>query len=148
MLLFFRNILQISNPIPISISESPKSDCISKVQKESELDWRAYSRILQCKNRPPQPSFRDLSQIIIQSNQELQLATEEGSFQSNPTSIRSNPDSSILVSPEPSNEQQVPSHHRHIFLEYWELSRSIDQTISRVKTNPNPTRMKTGDYST
>ncbi|KAM9962783.1 hypothetical protein ACTFIR_005700 [Dictyostelium discoideum] len=27
-------------------------------QEESELDWRAYSRILQCKSRPPQPSFR------------------------------------------------------------------------------------------
>ncbi|KAM9975414.1 hypothetical protein ACTFIW_007682 [Dictyostelium discoideum] len=48
-------------------------------QEESELDWRAYSRILQCKSRPPQPSFRDESQIIIvQSNQELQLATEKG----------------------------------------------------------------------
>ncbi|KAM9954306.1 hypothetical protein ACTFIW_003847 [Dictyostelium discoideum] len=32
--------------------------------------------------RPPQPSFRDESQIIVQSNQELQLATEEGSVQS------------------------------------------------------------------
>ncbi|KAM9950979.1 hypothetical protein ACTFIT_009736 [Dictyostelium discoideum] len=39
----------------------------------------SYSRILQCKSRPPQPSFRDESQIIDQSNQELQLATEEGS---------------------------------------------------------------------
>ncbi|KAM9971003.1 hypothetical protein ACTFIR_002868 [Dictyostelium discoideum] len=50
-------------------------------QEESELDWRAYSRILQCKSRPPQPSFRDESQIIVQSYQELQLATEEGSVQ-------------------------------------------------------------------
>ncbi|KAM9975921.1 hypothetical protein ACTFIR_009762 [Dictyostelium discoideum] len=25
-------------------------------QEESQLDWRAYSRILQCKRRPPQPS--------------------------------------------------------------------------------------------
>ncbi|KAM9954865.1 hypothetical protein ACTFIW_000968 [Dictyostelium discoideum] len=48
-------------------------------QEESELDWRVYSRILQYKSRPPQPSFRDESQIIVQSNQELQLATEEGS---------------------------------------------------------------------
>ncbi|KAM9954329.1 hypothetical protein ACTFIW_003870 [Dictyostelium discoideum] len=64
-------------------------------QEESELDWRAYSRILQCKSRPPQPSFRDESQIIIQSNQELQLATEEGSVQSNPTSVRSNPNGSV-----------------------------------------------------
>ncbi|KAM9985671.1 hypothetical protein ACTFIZ_012368 [Dictyostelium cf. discoideum] len=56
-------------------------------QEESQLDWRAYSRILQCKSRPPKPSFRDESQII-QSNQELQLATEERSFQPHPTSIQ------------------------------------------------------------
>ncbi|KAM9954891.1 hypothetical protein ACTFIW_000994 [Dictyostelium discoideum] len=74
-------------------------------QEESELDWRAYSRILQCKSRPPQPSFRDESQIIIQSNQELQLATEEGSVQSHPTSVRSNTDGSVRISPEPSNVQ-------------------------------------------
>ncbi|KAM9972513.1 hypothetical protein ACTFIW_006056 [Dictyostelium discoideum] len=42
--------------------------------------------------RPPQPSLRDESQITLQSNQELQLATKEGSLQLNPTSIRSNPD--------------------------------------------------------
>ncbi|KAM9957069.1 hypothetical protein ACTFIR_003806 [Dictyostelium discoideum] len=74
-------------------------------QEESELDWRAYSRILQCKSRPPQPSFRDESQIIVQSNQELQLATEEGSVQSHPTSVRSNTDGSVRISPEPSNVQ-------------------------------------------
>ncbi|KAM9972501.1 hypothetical protein ACTFIW_006044 [Dictyostelium discoideum] len=74
-------------------------------QEESELDWRAYSRILQCKSRPPQPSFRDESQIIVPSNQELQLATEERSVQSNPTSVRSDPDGSVRISPEPSNEQ-------------------------------------------
>ncbi|KAM9985622.1 hypothetical protein ACTFIZ_000209 [Dictyostelium cf. discoideum] len=75
-------------------------------QEESQLDWRAYSRILQCKSRPPKPSFRDESQII-QSNQELQLATEERkrSFQPHPTSIRSNPDGYIRISPEPSNDQ-------------------------------------------
>ncbi|KAM9994450.1 hypothetical protein ACTFIZ_012917 [Dictyostelium cf. discoideum] len=73
-------------------------------QEESQLDWRAYSRILQCKNLPPKPSFRDESQII-QSNQELQLATEEGSIQSHTTSIRSNTDGSIRISPEPSNHQ-------------------------------------------
>ncbi|KAM9975753.1 hypothetical protein ACTFIW_000029 [Dictyostelium discoideum] len=74
-------------------------------QEESELDWRVYSRILQCKSRPPQPSFRDELQIVIQSNQELQLATEEGSVQSNPTSVRSNPNGSVRISHEPSNEQ-------------------------------------------
>ncbi|KAM9975597.1 hypothetical protein ACTFIW_005470 [Dictyostelium discoideum] len=68
-------------------------------QEESELDWRAYSRILQCKSRPPQPSFRDESQIIAQSNQELQLAIEEGSVQSNPTSVRSNTVGSVRISP-------------------------------------------------
>ncbi|KAN0001065.1 hypothetical protein ACTFIZ_002286 [Dictyostelium cf. discoideum] len=73
-------------------------------QEESQLDWGAYSRILQCKSRPPKPSFRDESQII-QSNQELQLATEERSVQQHPTSIRSNPDGSIRISPEPSNDQ-------------------------------------------
>ncbi|KAM9994390.1 hypothetical protein ACTFIZ_007536 [Dictyostelium cf. discoideum] len=73
-------------------------------QEESQLDWRAYSRILQCKSRPPKPSFRDESQII-QSNQELQLATEERSVQPHPTSIRSNTDGSIRISPEPSNDQ-------------------------------------------
>ncbi|KAM9985694.1 hypothetical protein ACTFIZ_012356 [Dictyostelium cf. discoideum] len=73
-------------------------------QEESQLDWRAYSRILQCKSRPPKPSFRDESQII-QSNQELQLATEERSVQLHPTSIRSNTDGSIRISPEPSNDQ-------------------------------------------
>ncbi|KAM9974232.1 hypothetical protein ACTFIR_003948 [Dictyostelium discoideum] len=40
--------------------------------KESERDWRVYSRILQCKSLPLQPSFRDESKILIQSNQELQ----------------------------------------------------------------------------
>ncbi|EAL73829.1 hypothetical protein DDB_G0267184 [Dictyostelium discoideum AX4] len=74
-------------------------------QEESELDWRAYSRILQCKSRPPQSSFRYESQIIDQSNQELQLATEEESVQSHPTSIRSNTDGSVRISPQPSNEQ-------------------------------------------
>ncbi|KAM9985632.1 hypothetical protein ACTFIZ_000228 [Dictyostelium cf. discoideum] len=177
-------------------------------QEESQLDWRVYSRILQCKSRPPQPSFRDESQII-QSNQELQLATEEGSVQSHPTSIRSNPDGSIRISPEPSNDQLlnnqnectplrlesmetmsgVPSTNTFAFypgedeliqfeegfyntdLSNLEISnmvsddsstsssshvssisgyipRSIDQTISRVNTNPNSTALETGDYST
>ncbi|KAM9957063.1 hypothetical protein ACTFIR_003800 [Dictyostelium discoideum] len=74
-------------------------------QEESQLDWRAYSRILQCKSRPHQLSFRDESQIVIQSNQELQLATEEKSVQSHPTSVRSNTDESLRISPEPSNGQ-------------------------------------------
>ncbi|KAM9962817.1 hypothetical protein ACTFIR_005734 [Dictyostelium discoideum] len=39
------------------------------------------------------------------SNQELQLATEERSVQSHPTSVRSNTDGSVRISPEPSNEQ-------------------------------------------
>ncbi|KAM9975714.1 hypothetical protein ACTFIW_003663 [Dictyostelium discoideum] len=179
-------------------------------QEESELDWRAYSRILQCKSRPPQPSFRDESHIIIQINQELQLATEEGSVQSHPTSFRSNTD--LRISPEPSNEQLLnnqnectlprlesmeamsvlPTTHSFVFypgedeliqfeegfyntdLPNLEISnlvsddsstssssssshvspssgnipRSIDQTISRVNTNPNSITLETGDYST
>ncbi|KAM9975629.1 hypothetical protein ACTFIW_005502 [Dictyostelium discoideum] len=181
-------------------------------QEESELDWRAYSRILQCKSRPPQPSFRDESQIIVQSNQELQLATEEGSVQSNPTSVRSNPDGSVRISPEPSNVQLLnnqnectpprmesmeamsglPTTHSfafypgedeliqfeegfnntdlpsleisnlvsddssssssssssHVSSSTGNIPRSIDQTISRVNTNPNSTTLETGDYST
>ncbi|KAM9954220.1 hypothetical protein ACTFIW_003761 [Dictyostelium discoideum] len=78
---------------------------LETMPQESDLDWRAYSRILQCKSRPPQPSFRDESQIVIQSNQELQLATEERSVQSHQTSDGSNPDGPIRISPEPSNDQ-------------------------------------------
>ncbi|KAM9985660.1 hypothetical protein ACTFIZ_012347 [Dictyostelium cf. discoideum] len=81
-------------------------------QEESQLDWRAYSRILQCKSQPPKPSFRDESQII-QSNQELQLATEERSVQPHPTSIRSNPDGSIRISPEPSNDQLLNNQNEY-----------------------------------
>ncbi|KAM9943659.1 hypothetical protein ACTFIT_001948 [Dictyostelium discoideum] len=181
-------------------------------QEESELDWRAYSRILQCKSRPPQSSFRDESQIIDQSNQELQLATEEGSVQSHPTSIRSNPDGSVRISPQPSNEQLLnnqnectpprlesmeamsglPTTHSfafypgedeliqfeegfyntdlpnleisnlvsddssssssssssHVSSSTGNIPRSIDQTISRVDTNPDSTTLETGDYST
>ncbi|EAL60313.1 hypothetical protein DDB_G0294344, partial [Dictyostelium discoideum AX4] len=181
-------------------------------QEESELDWRAYSRILQCKSRPPQPSFRDESQIIVQSNQELQLATEEGSVQSHPTSIRSNTDGSVRISPQPSNEQLLNNQNEctpprlesmeamsglstshsfalypgedeliqfeegfyntdlpnleisnlvsddsstsssssssHVCSSTGNIPRSIDQTISRVDTNPDPTTLETGDYST
>ncbi|KAM9962796.1 hypothetical protein ACTFIR_005713 [Dictyostelium discoideum] len=181
-------------------------------QEESELDWRAYSRILQCKSRPPQPSFRDESQIVVQSNQELQLATEEGSVQSHPTSVRSNTDGSVRISPEPSNFQLLnnqnectpprlesmeamsglPTTHSfafypgedeliqfeegfyntdlpnleisnlvsddssssssssssHVSSSTGNIPRSIDQTISRVNTNPNSTTLETGDYST
>ncbi|KAN0001074.1 hypothetical protein ACTFIZ_002302 [Dictyostelium cf. discoideum] len=45
------------------------------------------------------------SQLGWRSNQELQLANEEGSIQSHPTSIRSNTDGSIRISPEPLNDQ-------------------------------------------
>ncbi|KAM9954871.1 hypothetical protein ACTFIW_000974 [Dictyostelium discoideum] len=171
-------------------------------QEESELDWRAYSRILQCKSRPPQPSFRDESQIIIQKR----------SVQSHPTSVRSNPDGSVRISPEPSNEQLLnnqnectpprlesmeamsglPTTHSfafypgeneliqfeegfyntdlpnleisnlvsddssssssssssHVSSSTGNIPRSIDQTISRVNTNPNSTTLETGDYST
>ncbi|KAM9975938.1 hypothetical protein ACTFIR_009779 [Dictyostelium discoideum] len=168
-------------------------------QEESELDWRAYSRILQCKSRPPQPSFRDESQIVVQSNQELQLATEEGSVQSHPTSVRSNTDGSVRISPEPSNFQLLNNQNEctpprlesmeamsedeliqfeegfyntdlpnleisnlvsddssssssssslHVSSSTGNIPRSVDQTISRVNTNPNSTTLETGDYST
>ncbi|KAM9954735.1 hypothetical protein ACTFIW_003335 [Dictyostelium discoideum] len=182
------------------------------LKEESELNWRAYSRILKCKSRPPQSSLRDESQIIVQSNQELQLATEEGSVQSNPTSVRSNTNGSVRISPEPSNVQLLnnqnectpprlesmeamsglPTAHSfalypgeneliqfeegfyntdlpileisnlvsddssssssssssHVSLRTGNIPRSIDQTISRVNTNPNSTTLETGDYST
>ncbi|KAM9974073.1 hypothetical protein ACTFIR_009415 [Dictyostelium discoideum] len=70
-----------------------------------EMNNLLKKKILQCKSRPPKPSFRDESQIVIQSNQELQLATEKRSLQSHPTSVRSNPDGSFRISPEPSNDQ-------------------------------------------
>ncbi|KAM9954998.1 hypothetical protein ACTFIW_000828 [Dictyostelium discoideum] len=45
------------------------------------------------------------SHISTVSNQELQLATEIRKVQSNPTSVRSNPDGSVRISSEPSNVQ-------------------------------------------
>ncbi|EAL73789.1 hypothetical protein DDB_G0267304 [Dictyostelium discoideum AX4] len=162
--------------------------------------------------KAPQPSFREESQIIVQSNQELQLATEEGSVQSHPTSIRSNTDISVRISPQPSNEQLLnnqnectpprlesmeamsglPTTHSfafypgedeliqfeegffntdlpnleisnlvsddsstsssssssHVSSSTGNIPRSIDQTISRVDTNPDSTTLETGDYST
>ncbi|KAM9954679.1 hypothetical protein ACTFIW_003279 [Dictyostelium discoideum] len=161
-------------------------------QEESQLDWRAYSRIIQCKSRPPQPSFRDESQIIVQ--------------------FWSNTDGSVRISPEPSNEQLLnnqnectpprlesmeamsclPTTHSfafypgedeliqfeegfyntdipnleisnlvsddssssssssssHVSSSSGNIPRIIDQTISRVSTNPNSTTLETGDYST
>ncbi|KAM9954731.1 hypothetical protein ACTFIW_003331 [Dictyostelium discoideum] len=104
-------------------------------QEESELDWRAYFRILK----------------IVQSNS---------------TSIRSNPDGSVRISPEKSNEQLLKNQNEyqqlvsddssssssssssHVSSSTGNIPRSIDQTISRVNTNPNSTTLETGDYST
>ncbi|KAM9957096.1 hypothetical protein ACTFIR_003833 [Dictyostelium discoideum] len=149
-------------------------------QEESELDWRAYSR--------------------------------EGSVQSHPTSVRSNTDGSVRISPEPSNVQLLNNQNEctpprlesmeamsglpttysfafysgedeliqfeegfyntdlpnleisnlvsddssssssssssHVSSSTGNIPRSIDQTISRVNTNPNSTTLETGDYST
>ncbi|KAN0018569.1 hypothetical protein ACTFIU_011187 [Dictyostelium citrinum] len=63
-----------SNPGSISLLRTA-SEAVS--QEESQLDWRAHIRI-QCQSRPPQPSFRVQSQV--EDGQELQLATQEGSF--------------------------------------------------------------------
>ncbi|KAM9954821.1 hypothetical protein ACTFIW_000924 [Dictyostelium discoideum] len=49
--------------------------------------------------------YREPVPELPHSNQELQLATEEGSVQSHPTSVRSNTDGSVRISPEPSNDQ-------------------------------------------
>ncbi|KAN0023497.1 hypothetical protein ACTFIV_007883 [Dictyostelium citrinum] len=90
-----------SNPRSIS----PLRTALEAVsQEESQLDWRAHSRILQCQSRPPQPSCRVESQVI-QDNQELQLETQEGSVQPHSTSVRSNSDGSVCISPQPSNDQ-------------------------------------------
>ncbi|KAM9974325.1 hypothetical protein ACTFIR_012846 [Dictyostelium discoideum] len=142
------------------------------------------------------------------------LAPEEGSVRSHPTSVRSNPDGSVRISPEPSNVQLfnnqnectpprlesmeamsgLPTTHSfafypgedeliqfeegfyntdlpnleisnlvsddssssssssssHVSSSTGNIPRSIDQTISRVNTNPNSnsTTLETGDYST
>ncbi|KAN0030092.1 hypothetical protein ACTFIV_011315 [Dictyostelium citrinum] len=90
-----------SNPRSIS----PLRTTLEAVsQEESQLDWRAHSRILQCQSRPPQPSCRVESQVIRYS-QELQLETQEGSVQPHSTSVRSNSDGSVCISPQPSNDQ-------------------------------------------
>ncbi|KAN0022944.1 hypothetical protein ACTFIU_009027 [Dictyostelium citrinum] len=86
-------------------SLSPLRTALEAVsKKESQLDWRAHSRILQCQSRPPQPSCREESQVV-EDYQELQLATQEGSFQSHPTSVRSNSDGSVCIASQPSNDQ-------------------------------------------
>ncbi|KAM9954243.1 hypothetical protein ACTFIW_003784 [Dictyostelium discoideum] len=227
----------MSNPIPFSIPEGPKSDCITKEVQNLLLDdaieqvlpnryskfkkvkhlhqqpiiqdgrnqestINGQTRLLhgktryqeslplrvidsslnlydahipgffKCKSRPPQPSFRDVSQTIVESNQELQLETEEGNVQSNPTSVRSNTDGSVRISPEPSNVQLLNNQNEctpprlesigisddssssssslssHVSSSTGNIPRSIDQTISRVNTNPNSTTLETGVYST
>ncbi|KAN0045069.1 hypothetical protein ACTA71_006597 [Dictyostelium dimigraforme] len=73
-------------------------------QEEDHSNWRTHSRLLQCESRSPQSSFRNELQNG-QKDQELQLATEEGSIQSNPTSIRSSSNGLIRITPEPSDDQ-------------------------------------------
>ncbi|KAN0022953.1 hypothetical protein ACTFIU_009036 [Dictyostelium citrinum] len=41
---------------PLGLSTAPRIFTIVS-QEESQIDWRAHSRILQCQSRPPQPSF-------------------------------------------------------------------------------------------
>ncbi|KAN0032962.1 hypothetical protein ACTA71_011169 [Dictyostelium dimigraforme] len=57
-------------------------------QEEDHSNWRTHSRFLQSESRSPLSSLRNESQND-QKDQELQLATEERSIQSHPTSIRS-----------------------------------------------------------
>ncbi|KAN0022975.1 hypothetical protein ACTFIU_009058 [Dictyostelium citrinum] len=92
---------RLSNPGSIS----PLRTTLEAVsQEKSQLDWRAHSRILQCQSRPPQPSCRVESQVV-EDYQELQLATQERSVQSHPTSVRSNSDGSVCIASQPSNDQ-------------------------------------------
>ncbi|KAN0040691.1 hypothetical protein ACTA71_009029 [Dictyostelium dimigraforme] len=73
-------------------------------QEEDHSNWRTHSRFLQCESRSPQSSLRNESQND-QKDQELQLATEERSIQSHPTSIRSSSNGLIRITPEPSDDQ-------------------------------------------
>ncbi|KAM9954708.1 hypothetical protein ACTFIW_003308 [Dictyostelium discoideum] len=111
----------------------------NKIIKTWSFQWSTTqsNMILQCKSRPPQPSFRDESQIVIQSNQELQLSTEKRIVQWYPTSFRSNPDGSVRISPEPSNDQWYPTSIR-------------SNTNGSVRISPEPSneQLETGDYST
>ncbi|KAM9972534.1 hypothetical protein ACTFIR_011901 [Dictyostelium discoideum] len=83
---------------------------ISSVRKTletllQELDWRAYSR--------------DELQIIVQSNQELQLATEEGNV-------------FIRISPEQSNEKLLNNQNEYTppQLESMEVMSGLPITLS------------------
>ncbi|KAN0045612.1 hypothetical protein ACTA71_005990 [Dictyostelium dimigraforme] len=73
-------------------------------QEEDQSNWRTHSRFLKCESRSPQSSFRNESQNG-QKDQELQLATEERSIRSHPTSIRSSSNGLIRITPEPSDDQ-------------------------------------------
>ncbi|KAM9979605.1 hypothetical protein ACTFIY_008905 [Dictyostelium cf. discoideum] len=73
---------------------------INYIQPTSKMINHGLS-VLQCKSRPPQPSFRDESQIIDQ----------KGSVQSITTSIRSNTDGSVRISPESSKDQLLETQN-------------------------------------
>ncbi|KAN0025492.1 hypothetical protein ACTFIU_003753 [Dictyostelium citrinum] len=95
---------QYNNSLVHQSSRWSNPGSITVSQEESQLDWRVHSRILQCQSRPPQPSCRVESQVV-EDDQELQLATQEGSVQSHPTSVRSISDVSVYIAPQPSNDQ-------------------------------------------
>ncbi|KAM9997168.1 hypothetical protein ACTFIZ_007907 [Dictyostelium cf. discoideum] len=72
------------------------------------MEWKRNKSISKLRLRSHKKKFNLIGEHtpeFFNSNQELQLATEEGSIQSHPTSIRSNPYGSICISPEPSNHQ-------------------------------------------
>ncbi|KAN0040693.1 hypothetical protein ACTA71_009031 [Dictyostelium dimigraforme] len=72
-------------------------------QEEDQSNWRTHSRF-QCESRSPWSSLRNESQNG-QKDQEFQLATEERSIQSHPTSIRSSSNGLIRITLEPSDDQ-------------------------------------------
>ncbi|KAM9955085.1 hypothetical protein ACTFIW_008749 [Dictyostelium discoideum] len=91
---------------------STKEECLSNLKKTIDLLVKLGFKLnLEKSVLEPTQSITllglqiDSVSMKLLSNQELQLATEEGSVQSNPTSVRSNPDGSVRISPEPSNVQ-------------------------------------------
>ncbi|KAN0022987.1 hypothetical protein ACTFIU_009070 [Dictyostelium citrinum] len=67
-------------------------------QEESQLDWRAHSRILQCQSRPP-------SAVLQSRITSLRRWSRVTSVQSHPNSARLNSDGSFCIASQPSNDQ-------------------------------------------
>ncbi|KAM9984513.1 hypothetical protein ACTFIZ_007578 [Dictyostelium cf. discoideum] len=129
-------------------------------QEESQLDWRAYSRILQCKSRPPKPSFRDkctpprlesmetmsgfpsTNNFAFYPGEDQLIQFDEGFYNTDISNMEIN----NMVSDDSSTSSSSSTSHVSSSSGY--IPRSIDQTFSRVNTNSNSTTLETGDYST